>query len=181
MIWTVTACNEKIRRLIEPGTPPTESIFKVIKRFSQAGVCCAVNIDPILPLITDSDEEIESIIDSCVLSGVKYVHASILRLRLDIWERMKFVIKELAIDQGITEYQDKIYRFKLPLNPKSSIVANECYSFKVIEKLKNILVKTGILFEFPSLINTTQNKSHDNNYTSNNYSVQQTLTKYLLF
>ena len=179
LIWSITTSNEKIRRLIEPGTPPTESIFKVIKRFSGAGVCCGVNIDPILPLITDTEEEMESLINFCVSSGVSTVHASILRLRLDIWDRMKFVIRELGIDQGINEYQDKIYQFKLPLNAKSSIVANACYSSKVIQKLKDIVVKNGILFEFPSLINTTQNRSHDNNYTLNYYSRQQTLTKYL--
>lgn len=179
LIWSITTCNEQIRRLIEPGTPPTESISKVIKRFTESGVCCGVNIDPILPLITDSKEEMESIINFCVLSGVKFVHASILRLRSDIWERMKFVIKELAIDHGINEYQESIYQFGFPLNPKSSIVANENYSNKVIKNLKEIMFKNGILFEFPSLINTTRNKLHDNNYAPKYFSRQQTLTKYL--
>jgi DNA repair photolyase len=179
LIWSITTCNEKIRRLVEPGTPPTKTIFKIIKRFSEAGVCCGVNIDPILPLITDSEEKLESIIDFCVLSGVKYVHASILRLRLDIWERMKFVIQDLGIDHGISEYQDKIYQFKLPLNPKRSLVASEYYSFKVMQKLKDILVKNGILFEFPSLINSTKHKLYDNTYTSNYYTGQQTLAQYL--
>ena len=181
LIWSITTCNEKIRRLVEPGTPPADNIFKIIKRFSEAGVCCGVNIDPILPLITDSEGELESIIDLCILSGVKYVHASILRLRQDIWERMKFVIKELGICRGITEYQDKIYQFKSPLNPKFSLVAREYYSFKVVQKLKDILVKNGILFEFPSLINNAKNKSQDISNSSNYYSGQKTLTQYLKF
>jgi hypothetical protein len=92
---------------------------------------------------------------------------------------MKFVIKELAIDHGINEYQESIYQFGFPLNPKSSIVANENYSNKVIKNLKEIMFKNGILFEFPSLINTTRNKLHDNNYAPKYFSRQQTLTKYL--
>ena len=64
IVWSVTTCNEKIRRLIEPGTPPADSMFKVMKKFIDADVCCGVNIDPILPFITDSKEEIELILDS---------------------------------------------------------------------------------------------------------------------
>ena len=54
LVWSITTCNENIRRIVEPGTPPASAMFKVIKRFSDAGIRCAVNIDPIIPLITDS-------------------------------------------------------------------------------------------------------------------------------
>lgn len=43
-------------------------------------------IDPILPLITDSKEEIEIILDSCVRTEIKYVFGAILRLRDDLEE-----------------------------------------------------------------------------------------------
>src|SRR6266567_3558205 len=33
LVWSITTCDEKIRRLIEPGTPPAYSMFKVIKKF----------------------------------------------------------------------------------------------------------------------------------------------------
>jgi DNA repair photolyase len=35
-------------------------MFKVIKRFNDAGIRCAVNMDPIIPLITDSTNDIRS-------------------------------------------------------------------------------------------------------------------------
>ena len=89
IVWSVTTCNEKIRRLIEPGTPPAASMFKVIKKFIDAGVCCGVNIDPILPLITDSKEEIELILDSCVRAGIKHVFGAVLRLRDDDSDKVK--------------------------------------------------------------------------------------------
>lgn len=68
-------------------------LFKVIKRFSDSGICCAVNIDPILPLITDSSDEIESILDTCLRSSIRYIFGDTLRLWSDIWERMKIVFK----------------------------------------------------------------------------------------
>lgn len=94
-MWSITTCNENIRRIIEPETIPSIMLFKVIKRFSDSGIRCAVNIDPILILITDSSDEIESIVDTCLRSAVRYIFSDILRLRSDIWERMKIVSKLL--------------------------------------------------------------------------------------
>src|SRR5919197_789576 len=61
IVWSITTCNERIRRLIEPGTPSASCIFALIDKFIDDDVRCGVNIDPILPLITDSQEEIEAI------------------------------------------------------------------------------------------------------------------------
>lgn len=97
----VTTCNERVRRLIEPGTPPASSMFTTIKKFVDAGVCCGVNVDPILPLITDSKEELDLILDSCNKSGVKYVFGAVLRLRDDIWQKMITILMSLGIEHGV--------------------------------------------------------------------------------
>lgn len=68
-------------------------LFKVIKRFSDSGIRCAVNIDPILPLITDSSDEIESIVDTCLRSSIRYIFGDTLKLWSDIWDRIKIVFK----------------------------------------------------------------------------------------
>ena len=96
LVWSVTTCSEKIRRVIEPGTPPANSIFSTIRKFTDSGIRCGVNIDPILPLITDSEEDIESIVDSCNRSGVDYVVGAFLRLRADILERMQIILELLG-------------------------------------------------------------------------------------
>jgi len=31
LVWSITTCNERIRRLIEPGTPPASSMFRTIE------------------------------------------------------------------------------------------------------------------------------------------------------
>ncbi len=58
IVWSITTCNEKKRRIIEPGTPPANKIFKVINKFADSGLCCGVNIDPIIPLVTDTEQEL---------------------------------------------------------------------------------------------------------------------------
>jgi DNA repair photolyase len=61
LVRSITTCDEKIRRIIEPGTPPSSTIFNVIRKFIDEGVRCVVNIDPILPLITDSYIMVKSV------------------------------------------------------------------------------------------------------------------------
>ena len=128
LVWSITTCTEKIRRIIEPGTPPADHMFSVIKKFTDAGVTCGVNIDPILPFITDSEEEIDAILDNCNSSGVGYVFGAPLRLRADIWERMQTILELLHVDDGIEVYKKRIYRFTEPLKPRDNIAADDSYS-----------------------------------------------------
>ena len=178
IVWSITTCNEKIRRLIEPGTPPAASMFKVIKKFIDAGVCCGVNIDPILPLITDSKEEIELILDSCIRAGIKYVFGAVLRLRDDIWQRMRTILKSLDLEVGIDEYQ-RIYQFTEPLKTGYNLAANHVYSGEVMHDLQEKILQKGMFYCFPDHMKT---KAIERRFVSGNngaHSQQLTLLKYL--
>jgi len=166
LVWSITTCNEKIRRVVEPGTPPSSSIFSVIRKFSEAGVCCVVNIDPILPLITDTEEEIDTILDECEGSNVKYAFGAFLRLRSDIWQRMKIILKLLELDSGIGEYMKKIYQFAEPLTARCNLSVNENYSHGLLDILKDKIVKRGILYDFPEFIGTRRIKRNIENHVN---------------
>jgi DNA repair photolyase len=164
LVWSITTTDEKIRRLIEPGTPPTSSMFKVIKKFADAGVCCCVNIDPLIPLITDCPDHVQEIVDRSYDAGVRYVFGALLRIRSDIWERMKIILKLLHIEKAIEEYKNAIYQFKEPLKPWSNVGANKSYETKVLQNLREIAVQKGIILNFPDLkgnrhINSNKNQS----------------------
>ena len=100
IVWSITTCNEEVKRIIEPGTPTFDSLFKVIEKFTKSEIQCVVNIDPILPLITDSKYDLEKILDTAVSSGVKFISGAIVRLRSDIWERLKSILERLKISDG---------------------------------------------------------------------------------
>jgi DNA repair photolyase len=150
VVWSITTNNENIKRIVEPGTPPSKSVYKVIEKFCKSGIKCVVNIDPILPLITDSKEDIANIIDSANDIGVKYVSGAILRLRYDIWERMKYILHILNIDNSINFYE-KIFKFKDPINFKKNLNAEREYTESIIMFLENELEKRNIKFGYPKL------------------------------
>ena len=187
LVWSITTCNEKIRRIIEPGTPPAYSMFSTIKKFTDAGIKCGVNIDPILPLITDSEEEVESILDNCNKFGIDHVFGAVLRLRADIWQRMQIILKLLNVNDGIEVYKKRIYQFTEPLKASYNITVNESYSNKVLQNLENKVLEKGMSFDFPDFIGDRRikaNKKKENNphYTTDNknYKEQQvTLMTYM--
>lgn len=152
LVWSITTCDEKIRRLIEPGTPPSDAIFSTMRRFVEAGVCCVVNIDPILPLITDSEVHLDEILDACSDIGVRHVCGAVLRLRADIWERMKTVLASLDIHDGIHDYQNTIFQFLEPIRPGVNIGSSKLYENRIIDILKYRIQCKGMIPEFPTFL-----------------------------
>lgn len=147
IIWSITTCNEEKRRVVEPGTPPASRIFETIKRFTDAGICCGVNVDPIMPLVTDSEEDLEAIVKACSKAGLRHVFGAMLRIRTDIWERMKIVLRLLEIQDGVQRYM-QIYRFQEPLNA-SYVSAGRWYADRVISQLESLVKSYGMSCEFP--------------------------------
>ncbi|HEY7733485.1 MAG TPA: radical SAM protein [Nitrososphaera sp.] len=147
IIWSITTCNEKVRRIIEPGTPPAIRIFATIKKFTDAGISCGVNVDPIIPLVTDSDEELDAIIIRCRDASLKNVVGSLMRLRADIWDRMKIVLKLLEVSNGEEQYR-KIYGFQEPLE-SSYLSADRKYEQRILDLLYLKVKKQLMLPRFP--------------------------------
>lgn len=122
IVWSVTTSDEKVRRILEPGTPPTPSLFNVMKKFTDKQIRCAVNIDPIIPLITDSNENMNSIISLCQQTGIRNVFGAFLRLRYDIWNRLKiaFELLKMDLDFSVDHYR-KIYSFSEPIRHNNNL------------------------------------------------------------
>jgi DNA repair photolyase len=150
VVWSVTTCDEKIRRIVEPGTPPASRIFHVIKKFADVDVSCGVNVDPIIPLVTDSDQHIQRLVGACKEAGVRHVFGAPLRLRTDIWQRMKLVLRLLEVPDGIKRYKE-IYGFEEPLSC-SYITAKTRYINRIISKLDGIIKSNRLIPDFPDYL-----------------------------
>lgn len=161
IVWSITTNKENLKRIIEPGTPKSKSVLGVIEKFSKSGIKCVINIDPIIPLITDSSKDISSILDAASDIGVKYITGAILRIRYDIWERIKYILKILNIDNSIKTYE-KIFKFKDPLNSKKNLIAEREYSESIMKYLRYEANKRKMEFGLPLLdskkIHSTKSK-----------------------
>lgn len=161
IVWSITTCNEEVKRIIEPGTPTFDSLFNVIEKFTKSEIQCVVNIDPILPLITDSKSDLEKILDTAVTSGVKFISGAILRLRSDIWERLKSMLDLLKMPDAKKLYE-QIYNIQEPIKGNNSFNAENKYSYRILNMLMKECDKRDLKYGFPNLTLENGYSSADN-------------------
>lgn len=154
IVWSITTCNERIKRIVEPGTPPAARIFEAIEKFVSAGVICGINMDPIIPLVTDSDEEFGLVIDACRRAGVEHVFGAMLRLRTDIWKRMKAALALLGMEKDINRYK-KIYGFEEPMSA-NYVGCDKEYSKQVMNRFDDMVNAAGMSNDFPKHIGSRE-------------------------
>ncbi|HET6721794.1 MAG TPA: radical SAM protein, partial [Chitinophagaceae bacterium] len=71
--FSFSTLDEKLAKLIEPGAPAPQKRLETLKLCIENGFLCGLNAMPLLPFITDTDEELEKIIASARQYGAKFV------------------------------------------------------------------------------------------------------------
>jgi len=71
--FSFSTLDEKLAKQIEPGAPPPQKRLEALRRCNDNGFLCGVNAMPLLPFITDTDEELEKIIAAAKQYGANYI------------------------------------------------------------------------------------------------------------
>lgn len=67
---TLTTCDEKLCKILEPGVCTTKKRFEALQIFKENDIPTVVWMSPLLPFINDTKENVEGILDYCVQAGV---------------------------------------------------------------------------------------------------------------
>ena len=68
-------------RSLEPGTPSPRKRLDVCRRLNEAGIPCGVLMAPIIPFLSDSDEQLEETVRAIADSGATHISPIVLHLR----------------------------------------------------------------------------------------------------
>lgn len=68
---TLTTHDDRLCRILEPNVSVTSERVAALKAFREAGVPTVVWLDPILPFLNDTRENITGILESCMEAGVR--------------------------------------------------------------------------------------------------------------
>jgi DNA repair photolyase len=71
--FSFSSLDEKLAKIIEPGVPKPIERLETMKKFSDAGFKTGIINMPVLPFLSDSDEEVETIINSAKKYGADYI------------------------------------------------------------------------------------------------------------
>lgn len=147
--FTITTLDESLASIIEPKAPRPKERIKALKALSEAGVPCALRIDPIIPGLNDDEELIKRLVDEAVRAGVKHISSSTYKAKPDNFARMcrAFPDKEPYWRQLYLEEGVKI---------GGSTYMKESLRLQLMKMVKEIVESRGLTFStcregFPEL------------------------------
>ena len=70
---TLTTYDDALCRIIEPNVCSTRRRIEVLEKMQERGIPTVVWLTPVLPFINDTEENVTSILNKCVRTGVKGV------------------------------------------------------------------------------------------------------------
>ncbi|MEO0206928.1 MAG: radical SAM protein [candidate division WOR-3 bacterium] len=91
--FTITTLNPEIKNLFEPNSSPVSERLKALKEISENKIYTWIFVAPILPYITDSNEEIEQLIKSAEESGARNITFDSLNPYPKVWGNVLKIIK----------------------------------------------------------------------------------------
>ncbi len=72
---TITTTNANLARILEPRAPRPDLRFKAVEKLVAAGIHTSVNCAPVLPEITDSYKDLESVVRAAAAAKARSVAA----------------------------------------------------------------------------------------------------------
>ena len=70
---SLSTLNQKISNSLEPGAIPPSERLELVTQLKEEGFLVGVNAIPMLPFISDTDEELEKIIEASKKAGADYI------------------------------------------------------------------------------------------------------------
>lgn len=138
--FTITTASDELSKKIEPHVCPTSKRFAAIKKLSDNGIFVGIMINPVLPFITDSAENIRSLVRLAHESGAKFIH-TYMSMTLRDNQRDYYYSK---IDKEIKKRYIETYKESYlcyPLNAKMlyRIFMEECEKYGILYKMDDII------------------------------------------
>ena len=78
---SIALTDETIHAALEPGTPTPRARLELVRAIVEAGLPCQVLVAPILPMITDSDDQIDALLAQIAAAGATGATVFALHLR----------------------------------------------------------------------------------------------------
>ncbi len=71
--FTITTADDDLARKLEPGAPPSSDRFEAMRQLNEAGILTGVTMQPILPFIEDTPENIARLVELAHQNGASYI------------------------------------------------------------------------------------------------------------
>ena len=155
---TITTPNDELSKIIEPDVCVSSKRLEAIKILSDNGIFVGIMLNPVLPFITDKEEDIKTLVRLASEYGAKFIHTyMVMTLRENQRDYYFNKLEEHFV--GLKNKYIKTYGDKyncLPPNHKYlyNVFVKECNKYGILYKMDDIIKaykKKGIRNEQISL------------------------------
>jgi DNA repair photolyase len=147
IMFTITAADDGLCGRLEPNVSVTSDRFSAMKTLSGNGIYCGVLLLPVMPYITDSEENIIKIVRMAKEAGAKFVYTYMgMTLRNGnreyFYEQLKRGFEKDF--NGVTEKYVKKYGYKYNISPPNSkrlweVFTAECERLGLLYNMRPII------------------------------------------
>ena len=141
--FTITTPDDKLSKIIEPNVCVSSKRLETIKILNDNGIFVGIMLNPVLPFITDKEEDIKTLVKLASEYGAKFIHTYMgMTLRENQRDYYFNKLEEHFIglkSKYIRTYGDK-YNC-LPQNYKYlyNVFVNECNKYGILYKMDDII------------------------------------------
>ena len=141
--FTITTPSDELSSVIEPHVCVSSKRFEAIKKLSDSGIFVGVMMNPMLPFITDGEEDIKRLVKLAHESGAKFIH-TYMGMTLRENQRDYYYEKLDKHFKGLKEKYKKYYKdsYNCPVpNYKSlyKVFTDECDKYNILYNMKDII------------------------------------------
>jgi DNA repair photolyase len=102
--FSIGTLDPEVWRRTEPGTPHPRQRVEAVARLNQAGIPCGVLVAPVLPGLSDHDDQLAEVAEACVAAGATSISAMYLHLRPGVRQHW-FQWMSQALPDRVAEYE----------------------------------------------------------------------------
>lgn len=141
--FTITTPNDELSRKIEPNVCVSSKRFEAVKKLSDAGIFVGIMMNPVLPFITDKEEDIKELVRLASKAGAKFIHTY---MGMTLRDNQKNYYYE-KLDKyfiGLKEKYIKTYKDNyncMASNYKTlyKVFTDECKKYGILYNMKDII------------------------------------------
>ncbi|MDQ1397614.1 MAG: hypothetical protein QOG64_2873, partial [Acidimicrobiaceae bacterium] len=111
--FSIGTLDEEVWKLTEPGTPHPRRRVEAVRKLNDAGIPCGVLIAPVIPGLSDRDDQLREVVEAVAGAGAVSISAINLHLRAGVREHFLGWLGKARPDL-LDEYQRRYRRAYLP-------------------------------------------------------------------
>lgn len=141
--FTITTTDDKLSKIIEPNVCVSSKRLEAIKILNDNGIFSGIMLNPVLPFITDKEEDIKALVKLASEYGAKFIHTYMgMTLRENQKDYYFNKLEEHFI--GLKSKYIKTYGDKYNCLPQKykylyNVFVNECNKYGILYKMDDII------------------------------------------